>query len=109
MAVETGKKWKTLSRPEGRNQLFQSSCMSQTQGEKKKKRRNENPKLTQVVRAHLQRLITPHHQPDGLVVLVLQKPDVASTTLFPFSVVLVETEELGAPAAGGLGKEQPVS
>ena len=42
-----------------------------------------NRQLTHVVRADLVGLIAPHHETDLLGLLVLQQPNVASSTLFP--------------------------
>ena len=53
---------------------------------------------TEVVRADFQRLITPHHQPDFLSLLVLQQPHLASASFFPLLRGVLEPEELGAPA-----------
>lgn len=56
-----------------------------------------NPSPTNVVGAHLERLI-PAHNDTGLAShVVLHKTDVASSALLPLHVALVEPEELCAP------------
>ena len=49
-----------------------------------------------MVGADLERLVSPHDQPGLAVLLVLEKSDLAGTTLLPLPGVTVETEQLGA-------------
>lgn len=53
-----------------------------------------------MVSADLEGLVSAHHQPGLLVLLVLQQPHVASTTLLPFLGFTVESEQLGAHLEG---------
>lgn len=57
----------------------------------------EGGKHTQVVGAHLQRLVTTHDQTDLGRLLVLQQTDVTGSAFLPFQFVLGEAEQLGAP------------
>lgn len=52
--------------------------------------------LTVVVGADLECLVSSHDQPSLPVLLVLQQPNIASATLFPFSALSIELEELGS-------------
>lgn len=47
-----------------------------------------------MIRANLQRLISPHNQAGLLVFLVLKKSDITGPTLFPFPGTTVEFKEL---------------
>ena len=51
-------------------------------------------KLTVVVGADLQGLVSAHHQASLLVLLVLEQSNIASTTLLPFLALGVESEQL---------------
>lgn len=53
-----------------------------------------------MVSADLEGLVSAHHQPGLVVLLVPQQPHVASTTLLPFLGVTVESEQLGAHLEG---------
>lgn len=49
-----------------------------------------------MVGADLEGLVTSHHQTGLAIFLVLQQPDVASSTLLPFTGLTDELEQLGA-------------
>ena len=53
-----------------------------------------------MVSADLEGLVSAHHQPGLVVLLVPQQPHVASTTLLPFLGVTVKSEQLGAHLEG---------
>lgn len=53
-------------------------------------------KLTVVVGADLQGLVSAHHQASLLVLLVLKQSNIASTTLLPFLALAIESEQLSA-------------
>lgn len=57
-----------------------------------------------MIRADLERLVPPHDEPSLLVLLVLQKPDITSSTLLPVPGFTVELEEFGAHLKGLLFK-----
>jgi hypothetical protein len=48
-----------------------------------------------VVGTDLQSLITPHHNPDQLGLLVLQQPQITRTPLLPLVGIRHESEQLG--------------
>lgn len=58
--------------------------------------KNRQGSLTVVVGADLQGLVPAHHQTSLLVLLVLQQPHVAGTTLLPLLALTVVLEQLGA-------------
>lgn len=53
-----------------------------------------------MIRADLQGLIPPHHEPGLLVLLVLQKPDITGPTLLPVPGLTVELEQFRAHLKG---------
>lgn len=53
-----------------------------------------------MIRANLQRLVPPHHQPRLLILLVLQQSHVPRAALLPFPAVAVEFEKLRAHLEG---------
>lgn len=55
----------------------------------------KNSKLTVMIRADLQRLITSHDQSRLSILLVLQQPHVSSTTFLPLTRFSIEPEEFG--------------
>jgi hypothetical protein len=52
--------------------------------------------LTVVVGADLEGLVSAHDQTGLAILLVLQQPNIAGTTLLPLLAITVESEELGA-------------
>jgi hypothetical protein len=58
--------------------------------------------LTVVVCAHLESLVSPHHQPDLCRLLVLQEAHISSPSLLPFLGFLLESEQLSSPVGLGL-------
>lgn len=58
--------------------------------------------LTIVVCAHLESLVSPHHQPDLCRLLVLQETHVSSSSLLPLLGLLLESEQLSSPVELGL-------
>jgi hypothetical protein len=63
-------------------------------------------KLTDVVGTDLEGLVPPHDETDLFVVLVGEKTDISSSSLFPLELRLREPEQLGPPvlSAGGRGE-----
>lgn len=49
-----------------------------------------------MVRADLERLVSPHYQSRLLILLVSEQPDIARTALFPLLAFSVKLEQLGA-------------
>ena len=77
---------------------FISGTTSNGQHPAKKTRAKERlkiSKLTVVVSANLESLVSAHNQASFAVLLVLQQPHVASATFLPFLGLAVESEELG--------------
>lgn len=73
-------------------------------------------RLTDVVGADLESLIPAHDETDLAGVLGGEETNVTGTTLLPLGVLLVETEELGAPVMsarkremGGKGRNLPIA
>ena len=58
----------------------------------------QHMQLTDVVSADLQGLLLPHEQTDALVLLMLQKSNLAYTSLLPFSRIAVKPIELAFAA-----------
>jgi hypothetical protein len=62
-------------------------------------------KLTDVVGTDLEGLVPPHDETNLLVVLVGEKTDISSSSLFPLELRLREPEQLGPPVLSGGGPE----
>lgn len=54
-------------------------------------------KLTDVVGTDLESFVPPHDETDLFVVLVGEKTDISSSSLFPLKLRLREPEQLGPP------------
>ena len=79
--------------------FFQSWIWDGLEGKRKKGRgrgQRRGSQFTVMIRAHLQRLIPPHNQPDLAVVPMLEQPHVARTPFLPLPAVAVKLEQLGA-------------
>jgi len=55
--------------------------------------------LTVVISANFVSLVSSHNKPSLAVFLVLEKFDVASSTLFPLAGIFIKLEEFGTPYA----------
>ena len=50
-----------------------------------------------MVRTDFESLITPHHKPNLLGLLVLEQPNIARASFLPLRRTGIETEQLGTP------------
>lgn len=55
--------------------------------------------LTVVISANFMSLVSSHNKPSLAVFLVLEKFDIASSTLFPLAGIFIKLEEFGTPYA----------
>ena len=53
--------------------------------------------LTVVISANFMSLVSSHNKPSLAVFLVLEKFDIASSTLFPLAGIFIKLEEFGTP------------
>jgi hypothetical protein len=77
------------------------SCVTASPSAGRARMRGAGTGRTEVVRADLEGLVAAHDEPDLARALVLEEADVARPSFLPLARVLVEAEELRAPAGGG--------